>query len=116
MWFPFDLGRYPSWEYFLQTFDFIGPVTSFHLAKNLGLEVVKLDCHLVRMASVARCSCPEELCRITAEITGDKLSVVDLVLWRYATLDPSWDALLTSELDTQIGTSSVGRRREPVEP
>ncbi len=87
---------------FLQTFDFIGPITSFHLAKNLGLDVVKPDRHLVRMASVARCSCPEELCRTIAEITGDKLSVVDLVLWRYATLDPSWDALLTFDLDRQI--------------
>ena len=82
---------------FLQTFDFIGPVTSFHLAKNIGLDVVKPDRHLVRMASAARYPSPEELCKTIAEITGDKLSVVDLILWRYATLNPSYDALLTLE-------------------
>ena len=82
---------------FLRTFDFVGPVTSFHLAKNLGLDVVKPDRHLIRMASAARCSCPEELCKTIAEITGDKLAVVDLILWRYATIASDYDALLTPE-------------------
>ena len=34
---------------YLTTFDQIGPVTAFHLAKNLGLDVVKPDRPLVRM-------------------------------------------------------------------
>lgn len=80
---------------FLQTFDFIGPITCFHLAKNLGLDVVKPDRHLMRMASAAGCSCPVELCETIAEITGDKLSVVDLILWRYATLDSCYSVLFT---------------------
>ncbi len=71
---------------FLQTFHFIGPVTSFHLAKNIGLDVVKPDRHLTRMAAAADLS-PEELCKDIAAMTGDKLSTIDLVLWRYATLD-----------------------------
>lgn len=78
---------------FLQTFDFIGPVTRFHLAKNIGLDVVKPDRHLLRMAAVAGCSNPEELCRLIAEVTGDKVSVIDLVLWRYATLHGSTETV-----------------------
>ncbi len=74
---------------FLRSFDFIGPVTSLHLAKNIGLDVVKPDRHLIRMATAYRSS-PDGLCKAIAEITGDKLSAVDLVLWRYATLDPNY--------------------------
>lgn len=76
---------------FLQDFDFIGPVTSLHLGKNIGLDVVKPDRHLIRMAAAAGCSCPEELCHCIAEVIGDRVSVIDLVLWRYATLDPHYE-------------------------
>jgi hypothetical protein len=36
---------------FLQTFKHIGPVTSYHLAKNLGLQIAKPDRHLVRLSN-----------------------------------------------------------------
>jgi hypothetical protein len=78
---------------FLQTLDFIGPVTKYHLAKNVGLDVVKPDRHLVRWAKAANFKYPKDLCQAIAEITGDKLSVIDLVLWRYATLDPEYTIL-----------------------
>jgi hypothetical protein len=78
---------------FLQTLDFIGPVTKYHLAKNVGLDVVKPDRHLVRWAKAANFKYPKDLCQAIAEITGDKLSVIDLVLWRYATLDPQYTVL-----------------------
>lgn len=79
---------------YLTTFDFIGPITGFHLAKNIGVDVVKPDRHLVRMATSAGYSCPEELCSAITGITGEKVSVVDLVLWRYATLDPRYTRLI----------------------
>lgn len=79
---------------FLQSFDFIEPITSLHLAKNIGLDVVKPDRHLVRMAAAAGCSGPEQLCSSIADIIGDSISVIDLVLWRYATLDSHYSALL----------------------
>lgn len=75
---------------FLQEFDFIGPVIRYHLAKNTGLDVVKPDCHLVRIANAARCDSPIRLCQVISDATGEKLSVVDLVLWRYATIDPQY--------------------------
>lgn len=74
----------------LERLPFIGPVTRFHLAKNLGLDVVKPDRHLVRMAHAAGFSSPESMCRVIADATGDRLATVDVVLWRYATLEPDY--------------------------
>lgn len=71
---------------YLSIFPFIGPVTSLHLAKNLGYDVVKPDRHLARISNAAGFDTPHELCSKIAEITGERLSVIDLVLWRYATL------------------------------
>lgn len=71
---------------YLQTFDYIGPVTSFHLAKNIGLDVVKPDRHLVRLASALGFLSPAELCHTISAVTGERVSVVDLVLWRFATI------------------------------
>jgi hypothetical protein len=70
---------------YLQCFPYLGPATSYHLAKNLGLNVVKPDRHLRRIAKQAGYPSPGAMCRKIAEVVGDKDSVVDLVLWRYAT-------------------------------
>jgi len=68
----------------LRKFPFIGPVTSWHLAKNLGFEVAKPDRHLVRLCrSLGFCDV-QELCRSIAQTVGEAVHVVDLVLWRYA--------------------------------
>ena len=72
---------------FIQEFPFMGPVTACHLAKNLGLAVVKPDRHLVRIAERSGCGSPTELCQVIAEVVGDSLSVIDIVLWRYATIE-----------------------------
>ena len=73
---------------YLQQFDFIGPVTRYHLAKNIGLDVVKPDRHLVRVAEAASYADPHALCEAIANETGDKLSVIDIVIWRFATVEP----------------------------
>ena len=75
----------------LRELPFMGPVTSYHLAKNLGLDVVKPDRHLVRMARVSGHKSPLEMCSRVARAVGDRLSVVDLVFWRYATLDAEYE-------------------------
>ncbi len=75
---------------FLRTLDFIGPVTSFHLAKNIGLDVAKPDRHMTRIAKAAGLNSPHDLCRVISGVTGDRIGVVDLVLWRYATLNPRY--------------------------
>ena len=76
---------------FLKQLSFIGPVTAFHLAKNLGLSVVKPDRHLVRTAKAGGFACPTSMCQTIADVVAEKLSVVDLVIWRYATLNPDYE-------------------------
>ena len=71
---------------FLQSFDFIGPATSYHLAKNLGLNVSKPDRHLCRVAEISGFDSVADLCDKISKITGDSVSVVDLVIWRFATI------------------------------
>lgn len=77
---------------FLMELPFIGETTAFHLAKNLGLQVVKPDRHLVRAAKAMGYSSPDHLCRAIGSIIDEKIAVVDLVIWRYATLNPHYEA------------------------
>ncbi len=84
---------------YLQELPYIGPVTSYHLAKNLGLQVVKPDRHLVRMARVAGHDSPLDLCTKVAEAVGESVSVVDLVFWRYATLNRDYEIGFRDVLD-----------------
>ena len=75
---------------YIDRLPFMGPATSFHLAKNLGLPTVKPDRHLTRVAFRTGYSSPYEMCKTISEIIGDKITVIDLVIWRYATLDPNY--------------------------
>jgi hypothetical protein len=64
---------------------FIGPVTCLHLAKNLGVATAKPDRHLLRIAHATGYT-PDELCHEISRVTQHSIGVIDLVLWRYATL------------------------------
>ena len=75
---------------FIQTLPFMGPATSYHLAKNIGLDVVKPDRHLLRVAASAGYENPRLLCEDICESIGDRISVIDLVIWRFATLKPNY--------------------------
>lgn len=70
---------------FCESLPWIGPITKYHLAKNLGENFIKPDRHLVRIAKEYNID-PFELCDKLAEITGDNLHTVDTVLWRAANL------------------------------
>jgi hypothetical protein len=75
---------------FIQKWPFMGAATSLHLAKNLGLPVVKPDRHLVRVAGAAGYRTPEQMCHVIAKVVGDSVAVVDVVIWRYATIEPGY--------------------------
>lgn len=65
----------------LRRLPYVGPVTCFHLARNVGLlEFVKPDLHLVRMAEHWGFPDPVEMCRAVRP-EGMPLGIVDLVLW-----------------------------------
>ena len=59
----------------------IGPITKYHLAKNLGADVAKPDVHLIRLAGPEGVT-PQELCQRLANATGYRVATIDLILWR----------------------------------
>lgn len=67
----------------VQQLPFIGPVTAFHLAKNLGYTTAKPDRHLVRLAGALGYQDVHQLCSSLSQATGDPIQIVDVVLWRY---------------------------------
>ena len=73
----------------LQHLPFMGPVTSIHLAKNIGFPMPKPDRHLVRIAAHLGFKTVDTLCTAINDWVGDSVQVVDLVLWRYAVLGRS---------------------------
>jgi hypothetical protein len=73
-------------EKILMEFPYIGPITYFHLAKNIGVHVAKPDRHLSRLVKELNISSVQTLCSYIGERTGDTIPVVDIVLWRYATI------------------------------
>jgi 3-methyladenine DNA glycosylase Tag len=77
----------------LRQFGYIGPVTVYHLAKNLGVNVAKPDRHLCRLAVASGCKCAHDLCAEISGLVGDPVSIVDLVLWRFATVCPSYPSV-----------------------
>lgn len=90
----------------LRTFPFIGPVTAWHLAKNLGLDVVKPDRHLCRISEAAGFASPLELCKVISDRVGDRLAVVDVVLWRFATLQRDYISFFRRQGNTDDGYES----------
>lgn len=70
---------------YLKTLPFIGGITCYHLAKNLGEDVVKPDRHLIRIADRYQTT-PDALCQKISDATGEKKCTVDIVLWRACNL------------------------------
>lgn len=85
-WDPIRTGLIQEGCSFLERYPYVGPVTSRHLAKNLGMNVSKPDRHLVRLAEEAGYRSSDELCDVISATTGDRVGTVDIVLWRFSTL------------------------------
>jgi hypothetical protein len=71
-------------------YPFLGPATSLHFAKNIGFHVSKPDRHLLRISDFLGYPSPEILCKKISSVIGEKESIVDLILWRYATLNKKY--------------------------
>lgn len=65
----------------LGSLPWIGPITKYHAAKNFGVDCVKPDVHLARLAA-AFATTPDVLCRGIADQVGLRVATVDTVLWR----------------------------------
>jgi hypothetical protein len=81
----------------LRQIPFIGPVTVYHLAKNLGMDVAKPDRHLCRIAAAVEFDRPADLCAVIGSAVGDRVATVDLVLWRFATLQRDYCSIIRRE-------------------
>ena len=90
MWRDLEQGGVPWGEFkrarlaspsMLQRLPYVGPVTCFHLARNIGLlESVKPDLHLQRLADLWGFKTCEEMCKAVRP-EGVPLGLVDLALW-----------------------------------
>lgn len=69
----------------IEALPWIGPITKYHVAKNFGVDCCKPDRHLVRIAKSYNTT-PDRLCAQLAAATGDRIGLVDLVIWRAANL------------------------------
>lgn len=65
----------------LEKLPYIGPVTKYHLGRNIGLDCIKSDRHLVRLASMFGYNSPEEMCEYLSGLYNERLGVIDVVLF-----------------------------------
>jgi len=61
---------------------FIGNITKYHLARNLGIDCAKPDRHLQRIANHFKYNDVQTMCSYISNETGDRIGTVDVVLWR----------------------------------
>ena len=72
---------------YLDTLPFIGTVLAQHLARNMGVNTVKHDVHMVRVADAYGYSSPSELALdIQSVFQKTRLGVIDLIIWRFCNL------------------------------
>src|SRR3990167_1398672 len=83
---------------YLGTLFFIGDVTKYHFARNIGVDCAKPDRHMERLAIEYGFAKPRttksyvydkevnEMCKYIADQRGDKIGIVDVILWRYCNL------------------------------
>jgi hypothetical protein len=64
--------------------DFIGPVTKFHLARNLGYNCAKPDRWMCKIADKLGWPNVDSMCMYLAEKHGFELKEIDIILWEYA--------------------------------
>ena len=72
---------------FLDTLPQIGPITKFHLARNLGIDCIKPDIWLERLSEKYGYVNPVQMCfDIQSSRPEFRIGTIDLILWRYCNL------------------------------
>jgi len=75
---------------YIESLPHIGKITKYHLARNLGLDYAKPDRHLVRISSLFKFNNVQKFCGKISNLSGDKIGLVDLIFWRFATLNDNY--------------------------
>jgi hypothetical protein len=76
---------------FLQGLKQIGPKESRHLARNLGIDCIKPDRHMDRMAEHWGYASPDAMCMAVQKYEKERLGVIDVILWRYTVLTGEYE-------------------------
>lgn len=71
---------------FLGTLKQIGKKEKYHLARNLGINCVKPDLHMDRLAEEWGYKTPLDLANEIQKHENERLGVIDVILWRYCHL------------------------------
>lgn len=66
---------------FCAALPWVGPVTKYHLGRDMGADVAKPDVHLERLATRDRTTVERLCCRL-ARLSGYRIGTVDIILWR----------------------------------
>jgi hypothetical protein len=70
---------------FCRKLPWIGKITCYHLAKNVGVNIAKPDRWLERIAEKSGESV-QGMCKRLSEESGDRITAVDTVIWRACNL------------------------------
>lgn len=81
-WDSFRIEYCQSPETFRQL-PFVGGVTCYHIARNLGIDAVKEDVHLIRLANYFGFGCATSMCHYLSGLSAERIGVVDYILWTY---------------------------------
>jgi len=68
---------------YFQSYPYIGRVTRYHIARNVGFDVVKPDRHLVRIAEFLKYQTPDALVQEIANLTGERKGFIDYIIWQW---------------------------------
>lgn len=69
---------------YLDSLPWIGPITKYHLARNLGLDYAKPDRHMSRLAhTFGYNDNVQKMCEDISRKAGLRVGTVDVILWRY---------------------------------
>jgi hypothetical protein len=72
---------------FLDTLPQIGPITRYHLARNLGMDFIKPDIWMDRLTAKFGYNNPVEMCEVIRKHRPEwRLGTIDVILWRYCNL------------------------------
>lgn len=111
-WYGFFMGVHELEDQlmYLESLPWIGPITKYHLARNLGIDVAKPDRHLTKLAELMGFKDVQTMCDEVHRKTGERVGVVDVVLWRYCNLtglDPTDPLIKTYLKPDDWGEASI---------
>lgn len=70
----------------LKDLAWIGDITKYHLARNIGLDYAKPDRHLIRLVEIYGFNDVQAMCEYLAQLDNERIGVIDVVLWRYCNM------------------------------